>query len=361
MSSMLGDKLRLSVFGQSHSRAIGVVIDGLPAGETIDLEEVSAFMTRRAPGRTATSTTRKENDLPIVLSGLVDGKTCGAPLCAMIENHDARSKDYEALRVLPRPSHADYTAYLKWGENHDIRGGGAFSGRLTAPLCFAGAVCAQILARQQIFCGAHIASIGGIADAAFDPVLLKKDALLQPGQADFPVIDCEKGRAMQALIEQIRSEGDSIGGIIECAAVGVPGGLGQPMFDGMENRLAKAIFGIPAVRGLEFGDGFAAAAMRGSRHNDPFLPDENGALKTISNHHGGILGGITSGMPLLFRAAVKPTPSIALPQQSVNLKTHQPETLVIDGRHDPCIVPRAVPCVEAVTSFILLDSLIQDR
>ena len=358
MSSQLGNHCKISIFGQSHSKAIGVNIDGLPAGEAIDWDEILAFMARRAPGQGPHSTPRKEADLPIVLSGLVEGYTCGAPLCAIIENNDTRSKDYEALRDLPRPSHADYTAFIKYGKYHDIRGGGHFSGRLTAPLCFAGAIAKQLLARRGVSVGAHIAAIGSVADAPFDPVNLTPDQLLGPGGKSFPTIQESAGNAMLAQIEEARLAQDSLGGLVECAALGLPAGLGEPMFDGVENRLAAALFGIPALRGVEFGTGFAAATMRGSQHNDPFIPGPYGSLRTTSNHHGGVLGGITTGMPLVVRCAFKPTPSISQPQGSVSLTSGQAKTLVIEGRHDPCIVPRAVPVVEAVTALVLLDLLL---
>lgn len=357
MSSQFGHNVKISIFGQSHSPAIGVVIDGLPAGRRLDLEEIGRFMARRAPGKAPYATARKEADAPEILSGLTeDGYTCGAPLCALIRNTDARSKDYSQLRDLPRPSHADFTAFVKYGAHHDIRGGGHFSGRLTAPLCFAGAAAMQFLNAQGIFVGAHIAAAGGVEDALFDPVRLTREQLLAPGQKEFPVIDDEAGLIMKERIEEARLDQDSLGGIVECAAVGVPAGLGEPMFDGLENRLAAALFGIPAVRGVEFGAGFAAAAMRGSRHNDPFAIGPDGAVVPLTNNHGGILGGISSGAPILLRCAFKPTPSIGRTQQTVSLSQRENRPLTIEGRHDPCIVPRAVPCVEAAVALVLLDA-----
>lgn len=358
MASQFGNRVKVSIFGQSHSQAIGVVIDGLPAGEALDPAEIRRFMARRAPGGAPYATARKEADEPHILSGLVDGFTCGAPLCAVIANKDARSKDYDKLRDLPRPSHADYTAFVKYGKFHDIRGGGHFSGRLTAPLCFAGAVAMQLLARRGVSVGAHIAAIGNVRDSAYDPVELTAAQLLAPGAKPFPVIDDGQGGQMRQLIEQARMEQDSVGGIVECGALGVPAGLGEPMFDGLENRLSAALFGIPAVRGVEFGTGFAAAALRGSQHNDAFVPQAGGSIRTATNHHGGILGGISSGMPILLRCAFKPTPSIAQPQRTVSLCRGEGAELVIEGRHDPCIVPRAVPCVEAATALVLLDFML---
>ncbi len=356
MSSNFGQDIRITIFGQSHSEGIGVVIDGLPAGETIDMEQVRQFMSRRAPGSTAYVTPRKEEDEPIILSGLLDGVTCGAPLCAMIENKDVRSKDYSGLRDVPRPSHADYPAHIKFEGFNDIRGGGHFSGRLTAPLCFAGAICKQILVRRGVTVGAHIAAVGTAQDKLLDPACVSAAQLDSIGKKAFPVMDDEAASLMIAQIEAVAQKQDSIGGIVECCAVGLPVGLGEPMFDGLENRLAAAIFGIPAVRGIEFGAGFAAAKMRGSEHNDAYYFEDD-MVKTRTNNHGGILGGISTGMPVLFRVAFKPTASIGLEQNSVNLAEKTNSTLKIKGRHDPCIVPRAVIAVEAVAAIVLLDIL----
>lgn len=357
MSSNFGTNIKISVFGQSHSEAIGAVIDGLPAGEPIDLEKVQSFMRRRAPGGSGYVTQRREEDAPVILSGLLNGVTCGAPLCAMIQNKDTRSKDYDKIRDIPRPSHADYPAYVKYGGHNDIRGGGHFSGRLTAPLCFAGAVCKQILERRGITIGAHIVSVGSARDELFDPVNIGAAELRAIGEKEFPVVNDYAAECMIKEIEAAAKSKDSIGGIAECAAVGVPAGLGEPMFDGLENRLAAAIFSIPAVKGIEFGAGFASAAMRGSENNDPYYY-ESGGIKTRTNNHGGILGGISTGMPILFRAAFKPTPSIGLEQSSVSLSEKTNSTLTVEGRHDPCIVPRAVAVVEAVTAMVLLDFLV---
>lgn len=355
MSSILtGKHIQVSVFGQSHSKAIGAVIDGLPAGVKIDSEKVAAFMRRRAPGNTKYSTKRREADEPVVLSGLVDGVTCGAPLGFLIENTNTRSSDYDNLRAVPRPGHADYPANVRYGGYQDVAGGGHFSGRLTAPLCFAGAVCLQILEQKGVQVQAHIYELAGVRDIPFDPITIT-DA--RPGEKVFPVISDACGEEMQAEIEKARMSADSVGGIVECAVTGMPAGLGDPMFDGVENQLARNIFGVPAVKGLEFGNGFACAKLRGSQNNDPYTIDENGKIVTTSNNNGGILGGITSGMPILFRVVVKPTSSIGKEQQSVNLNTMQPEKLIVHGRHDPCIVPRAVPVIEAVTAITMLDIL----
>lgn len=351
MSSCYGTRLKLSIFGQSHSAAIGMCLDGLPAGEAVDLAQLQAFLDRRAPGRNAWSTARSESDEPEFLSGLVNGLTCGAPLSAILRNRDTRSQDYAALRALPRPSHADYPAQVKYGGYQDVAGGGHFSGRLTAPLCVAGGVCLQILARRGIAVGAAITRIGSVTASGFDPVGVDAAALAAARSAPL-------SEAMQAEIAAAKAAGDSVGGVIECAVTGLPVGLGEPMFDGMENRIAAIVFGIPAVRGVEFGAGFAAAAMHGSEHNDAYCV-RGGRVVTETNRHGGVLGGITTGMPLIFRAAIKPTPSIALPQQSVSLERMQEQTLTIQGRHDPCIVPRAVPVVEAAAALAVLDALLE--
>lgn len=356
MASYLGEHIHVSVFGQSHSPAIGVVVDGLPAGEKVDMEELGRFLKRRAPGQSPTSTPRKEADLPHFLSGLVDDVTCGAPLAALIENTNTRSQDYEQLRDKPRPGHADFTAQVKYGGFQDVAGGGHFSGRLTAPLCIAGGICLQILKRRGIEVAAHIASIAGQADRPFDPMGESTETLEALKRAPFPVLDEKAGELMRKAIFEAKEDRDSVGGVVECLVTGVPAGLGDPMFGGMENRLAAALFGIPAVKGVEFGEGFGVAELRGSQNNDPFTV-KDGKIVTETNHSGGILGGITNGMPLLFRLAVKPTPSISKPQQTVSLSENREEELVITGRHDPCIVPRAVPVAEAVTALVLSDLL----
>lgn len=358
MSSTYGENLRLTIFGQSHGPAIGVTVEGLPAGFAIDLESLHRFLRRRAPGGSPTATARQESDIPQFLSGLVGNVTCGAPLTAIIPNADIRSPDYDAFRDCPRPGHADYTAQRKFRGFQDSAGGGHFSGRLTAPLCLAGGICLQMLSKLGITVGAHIQSIGPVTDTRWNPVTLDAASLLAPSQKPFPVLDDGAGTQMQSAILSARQKGDSLGGVIECAALGLPAGLGDPMFYGMENRIAQAIFAIPAVRGIEFGEGFHAAEMTGSQHNDPYYMDgEN--VKTRTNHHGGILGGITSGMPLIFRVAVKPTPSISRPQESVSLSTGEPRRLEITGRHDPCIVPRAVSCVEAAAAIAIFDAFLQ--
>ena len=357
MSCNFGSKIKLTIFGQSHSQAIGCVLDGIPAGIRLDLDRIEAFMARRAPGKNKISTARSEADKPHIVSGIVDGVTCGAPICAIIENSDTRSGDYDKLRNLPRPAHSDYAAFMKHNGFNDIRGGGNFSGRMTAPLCFAGAVCIQILESKGIHIGAHISSIGEVEGERFDPVGITKNCLDAVKAKAFPVIDDAKGEKMVAEIEAARSEGDSVGGTVECAATGIPAGIGDPIFDGIENQISRIVFGIPAVKGIEFGSGFEGSRLRGSENNDAFIC-ENGEIRTQTNNHGGILGGITSGMPVIFRCAFKPTPSIAKEQQTVNIMTGETEKLSVGGRHDPCIVHRAVPCVEAAAAVAIADFIL---
>ena len=357
MSSEFGKILKVSVFGQSHGKAIGVNIDGLPAGEHIDVEQLQSFLERRRPGKSPLSTARQESDRPVFLSGLEDGVTCGFPLCAIIENKDQHSSDYQQLKDQPRPAHADYTAAVKWGGYADMRGGGHFSGRLTAPLCIAGGIAKQIMERRGIYVGAHLSAVAGIEDERF-PLYPTRELFEEVAAKPFPVLNDKAGEVMQRAILDARQAGDSVGGIVECALIGVPAGLGDPMFDGIENRMAAALFGIPAVKGVEFGAGFESCALRGSQNNDPFVV-EKGAVRTTQNHAGGILGGITNGMPVTVRVGIKPTPSIGCPQQTVSLSEGTNTRLVIEGRHDPCIAHRAVPVVEAVAAIVMLDLLLE--
>ena len=356
MSSTYGDTLKLSIFGQSHGAAIGVTLDGIPAGLPVDLDALQQFLNRRAPGQADYSTPRREEDTPEFLSGILNGYTCGAPIAAMIRNKNTRSGDYSNLKDCPRPGHADYTAQVKYGGYQDAAGGGHFSGRLTAPLCIAGGLCKQWLEARGIRIAAHIAAIAGVEDDPFDPV----SPQIHSVGSSFPVLDPEKGAEMRLKISQARAECDSVGGIIECAVAGLPAGLGDPMFGGVEGKLAQILYGIPAVKGVEFGIGFAAAALRGSQNNDSFTV-EQGQIRTVTNHCGGILGGITNGMPLLFRAAFKPTPSISQVQKSISISQSVNCDLVVHGRHDPCIVPRAVPVVEAAAAIALYDILLTDH
>ena len=328
MSSTYGENLKISIFGQSHSEAIGVVIDGLPAGFEVDMDELGEFLARRAPGQGKHTTSRKEPDRPEFLSGLAGGKTCGAPLAAVIRNTNTRSSDYDNIRDIPRPGHADFAARIKYGGAEDVSGGGHFSGRLTAPLCIAGGIALQILKEKGITVKAEIKEIGGKSDGFLDTV------------------------------EKARLDADSVGGIIECVIEGVPAGYGNPMFGGVENKIASCVFGIPAVKGVEFGAGFEAARMRGSENNDEFYYEVDGSVRTRTNNHGGILGGITTGMPIVFRAAFKPTPSIGKPQKSISFSEKKDAVLEIKGRHDPCVVMRAAPCVEAAAAITVLDIIL---
>ncbi len=358
MANVFGKILKLSIFGESHSEAIGVVLDGLPAGLTLDPVEIRKEMERRAPGRSELSTPRKEGDVPKIVSGLFHNKTTGTPLCAIINNTNTRSGDYEP--VLLRPSHADYTALCRYHGFADYRGGGHFSGRLTAPLVFAGAVVKPYLAAQGIEIFAHIKSLGDLCDAPFNTVEPDLAAYRALPTRRLPVLHTELIEPMAGLIDEARRDLDSVGGVIECLITGLPTGLGSPFFDSVESRLSALLFSVPAVKGVEFGTGFAIAGLRGSQANDPFYL-AGGEIKTKTNHNGGINGGITNGMPLCFSAAVKPTASIARPQQTVNVETHAEDTVAIRGRHDPCIVPRAVCVLEAVAAIVTADLLLEAK
>ncbi|NLK46749.1 MAG: chorismate synthase [Treponema sp.] len=360
MSSVFGNCIKISIFGQSHSESIGVVIDGLKAGFKLNMDEIYAFMKRRAPGQNSVSTPRAEADEPHIISGLVDNITCGAPLCAIINNTNVRSKDYSKLKDVPRPAHSDLPAFFKHSGFNDIRGGGHFSARLTAPLCFAGAVCMQFLKKENIHIGAHIFSIKDICDKPFDNVSCSKKEIDSIKVAPKPLIDQSVWHLMEKTILDAKSKGDSVGGIIECACVGLKAGIGEPMFDGIENKISQSIFAIPAVKGIEFGRGFESTKLFGSENNDSFYFDKDNVL-TKTNNHGGILGGLSSGMPIMFKVAFKPTPSISKEQDSVNLSTQKNEKLKIEGRHDPCVVVRAVPCVEAATAIAIYDLLLESR
>lgn len=361
MASVFGNVLHLSVFGQSHSPAIGCSLDGIPAGIPVNVEELNAFMARRAPGRSDTATTRKEGDAPEFIAGITDGHTNGAPIAAIIRNTNTRSRDYDELRRIPRPGHADYPARVKYGNAHDVAGGGHFSGRLTAPICIAGGICKQALEHMGVHIVAHIATLGpdGIADEALDPMAYRAEQQQAILAGELPCISADAAHAMHEAILRARDGLDSIGGTIECVAYGMPVGVGDPMFDGIENRIAQAAFAIPAVKGVEFGAGFSAAYLRGSENNDAYRMAD-GHVTPQTNHAGGILGGITNGMPIVWQMAVKPTPSIAQPQLSVDMDAGADADLSIHGRHDPCIVPRAVPVAEAVCALALYDAVLED-
>ena len=346
--------MNYTIFGESHGPAIGVVLEDLPSGVPMDMDFIAAELRRRATGNSPLSTPRKEADQVEVLSGVFEGKTTGTPLCMMIRNGDQHSKDYAAIRYLARPGHADLTGFVRYGGYNDYRGGGHFSGRLTAPLVAAGAVAKLILRENGVQAAAHIAAVGSVWDTPIDPVHPDMAVLTACGQKPFPVLSDTKGEQMQTLILEAKSQLDSIGGVIECAVTGLPMGLGAPDFDrNAETEFARQLFAIPAIKGLEFGDGFGLAALRGSQANDPWTM-EGGVPVTTSNHNGGILGGITTGMPLLFRVAVKPTPSIAQPQHTIDMSAQRDAEITVQGRHDPCIVHRAVPVVEAAAALASL-------
>ena len=366
MPSTFGNALRVTVFGQSHSQAVGCVVEGLPSGHVVDMEALGRFMARRAPGQGPWTTPRKEADLPRIVSGLnPKGATCGAPLAVVIENTNTRSRDYDNLMAVPRPGHADYTAWAKWHGNQDVPGGGHFSGRLTAPLCAAGGIALQILAGHGVRVGAHLLSVADVRDeplcaldnAPASQVRLESQLDALADGRTFPTIDADSGKAMLAAIDDARRELDSVGGVVECVATGMPAGVGSPMFDGIENLIARAAFGVPAVKGVEFGRGFEAARLRGSEDNDPYRMVD-GAVTPVTNNAGGALGGITTGAPVLFRMALKPTSSISRPQESVDLTSGSDATLEVHGRHDPCVATRAVPVAEAICALALLDALL---
>ncbi|MBR1833419.1 MAG: chorismate synthase [Ruminiclostridium sp.] len=349
--------LSVSIFGESHGGGIGAVIDGLPAGIELDTDKILRFMARRAPKKDGMSTNRTEKDMPEILSGFFNGKTTGTPLTAVIRNTDTRSQDYGNIVYAARPGHADYTGYMRYNGCNDPRGGGHFSGRLTAPLVFAGAVCGQILEKRGINSCAHILAIDGIYDESFDTLDISEDTMESIKCRSMPLIDESKADEMKERVREAAADLDSVGGIVECAVTGLPAGVGSPMFDGLENRISQAVFGIPAVKAIAFGKGFGFAEMRGSEANDPMYMS-GGTVKTSSNNNGGIYGGISSGMPVIFTVALKPTPSIAKPQKTVDFISGQDAEIIIKGRHDACIVPRAVPAVEAAANIAILSYLI---
>ena len=357
MSTHYGKNIDLEIYGGSHDEHIGVIIRGLPIGTKIDQDKLLAFMARRRPGQNELSTARREPDVPVFIEGVSDGIITGQTVHAVIHNTNQKSQDYKALSCIPRPSHADYAAIMKYGKEVDLRGGGHFSGRLTAPLCIAGAICLQLLEERGIHIGAHLYSVGNANDIAFNGVNLSKEELYAISKSDFPVIDSECGEKMKKEILDARSQGDSVGAVIECAAIGLPTGLGEHMFSGVENRISSIVFGIPAVKGIEFGNGFECAKKRGSQNNDAFYTDGQNVY-TKTNNCGGILGGMTNGMPLIFRAAMKPTPSIFCEQDSVDMNTMTNVKLSIAGRHDPCVAVRAIPVFESATAIAIFDMIL---
>jgi chorismate synthase len=360
MSFSIGSAIRITIFGESHAKALGVVIDGLPSGEEISWDAVNQKMKRRAPGLQSYTTARKEKDEFEILSGINGDMTNGGPLSAIIRNHDFQSKDYHAFINIPRPMHGDYPAAIKYKEGYNGSGGSFFSGRMTAPLVLAGAILTSILEKRGINIGAHIYSIGEVQDTPWDSVNLSKVKLQKMNQEFFPVESEEKAEEMKMEIESAQKEGDSIGGVVECGVTGLPVGVGQPFFEGLESVISQVIFSIPGVKALEFGSGFKGSTMRGSQHNDSFQFEEDKVI-TGTNNHGGILGGLSTGMPLVLRAGFKPTASIFIDQDTVNLKTGENTKIQINGRHDPCIVPRGVVCVEAAVAIAISELMMKGK
>lgn len=357
MSGMWGNNIKVSIFGESHGAAIGITIDGLPSGFEIDMDEVLREMARRAPGKSKLSTARKEADKPEILSGFFEGKTTGTPLCAIIRNGDQHSKDYGKLKDLMRPGHGDYPGFVKYNGFNDYRGGGHFSGRITAPLVFAGAVFKQILASKGIIIGAHIKNIGSVEDKSFSEIELTKELFDELKTCELPLILKDKEEAIRNEVAEARADLDSVGGSIECSVIGIDAGFGDPFFDSMESRIAHMMFSVPAVKGIEFGKGFDMCTMKGSECNDQYYYDGD-KVKTYTNNNGGITGGITNGMPILFKVGIKPTPSIAKKQKTVDVKEGKDAELEIVGRHDPCIVQRAVPVIEAAAAIAVADAVL---
>lgn len=356
MSGMWGNKLKISIFGESHGNAIGINIDGLPSGLELDLEAIAYEMKRRAPGKSPLSTPRREDDLPEILSGYFEGKTTGTPLCAIIRNTNTRSKDYSLLKDVMRPGHADYSGNIRYNGFNDYRGGGHFSGRITAPLVFAGAVCKQVLREKGIVIASHIKSIKNIEDRSFIDNNLDLNTISELNKYELPLIDKSIEEKMRNEILEAKEDMDSVGGTIECGIFGINAGVGNPFFDSVESTLAHLLFSVPAVKGVEFGKGFELTKIRGSEANDELYYDgEN--VKTKTNNNGGILGGITNGMPIIFTAAIKPTSSIGKKQNTINIASKENTVLNVEGRHDPCIVQRALPVIEAVAAIGMLELL----
>ena len=357
MSNTFGQHIKVTIFGESHGNGIGCIIDGLPAGISIDWEALKREMARRAPGNSNLATPRKEKDAFEVLSGYFNDHTTGTPLAMEIRNTSQHSSDYDILKDNMRPGHADYTGRVKYGGFNDYRGGGHFSGRITAPLTFAGAIAEQVLQAKGITIGSHVVRIGNHTDRGFHPLGEAAETLEALKQQKLPVLTESIGQQMEETILDAKQEGDSVGGVVECMAIGLPVGLGDPFFDSLESTLSHMMFSIPAVKGIEFGDGFAMAGMKGSKANDP-MAYTDGKPSVLTNHNGGILGGISNGNPLLFRVAIKPTASIGKEQHTINISTGKDTLLSIGGRHDPCIVPRAIPVIETATALVLLDALL---
>ncbi len=360
MSATLGKKLKLTIFGESHGKAIGGIIDGILPGIRLDMDYIETVMNRRMPGQNNMSTTRKETDKVEILSGVFDGVTTGSPIAFEIRNSNQHSGDYEKTKNLMRPGHADYTGYVKYSGYNDYRGGGHFSGRLTAVLTFAGAIASYVLEKAKIFTIAHVLSIGEVKDENLNPMTGSLELKDKLKQMQLPAIDEEKEVLMRELIQEAKSNMDSIGGVVECAVVGLPVGIGSPFFDSVESRLSHMLFSVPAIKGIEFGDGFEMSKLRGSLSNDQ-MSIVNGEITHNSNHNGGILGGITNAMPIMFKVAVKPTASISKSQNTVDITNLEDAKIEITGRHDPCIVPRVIPVIESVAAFVILDMIMDEK
>lgn len=358
MSGTWGNNLEISIFGESHGNAIGVVINGIESGFSIDMDQINIEMQRRAPGRDKLSTPRKEGDSPVILSGIFEGKTTGTPIAMMIQNGDTRSKDYSKTKDLMRPGHADYPGYVKYKSFNDYRGGGHFSGRITAPLVFAGAIAKQVLHAKGIKVGAHIKSVGNIEDEFFDGITINEKIIDSLLLKELPVLDDSKIEEIKNEILEAKKEFNSVGGVIETAIIGLEAGVGAPFFDSLESTIASLAFSVPAVKGIEFGAGFKFAKMTGKDANDEYYI-EDGAIKTFTNNNGGITGGISNGMPVIHRVCIKPTASISREQRTININTLENDILKIEGRHDPCIVQRAIVVIEAISAIAVLELLME--
>lgn len=357
MGAQWGSKIKYTIYGESHGNAIGVVIDGLRPGISLDMEAIEFEMQRRAPGGSSLTTPRNEKDQFEILSGFFNGKTTGTPLSVMIRNTNQHSKDYDKSKVLMRPGHGDYPGFVKYDGFNDYRGGGHFSGRITAPLVFAGAVAKQLLKEQDVIIGSHIYSLFNINDKRFNLNSIDGNLLSELTKTKLPLLDKSLEEPIISAVEKIKAEKDSVGGVVEVAVVNVPAGLGDPFFESIESQLSHLIFSIPGIKGIEFGEGFDIARMKGSEANDGYYYNGEGVVETYTNNNGGINGGITNGRPIVFRCAVKPTPSIGKEQKTININTLENDTISVIGRHDPCILFRAIPVIEAVTAMTLLENM----
>lgn len=358
MGGTFGEGLKLSIFGESHGPIIGIVINNIPVGIKIDFDFVNLQMQRRRPGTSDMATKRFEADEVEIVSGVFNGYTTGAPICGIIKNTNTKSHDYEKLKNVPRPSHSDYAAFVKYKGYSDFRGGGHFSGRLTAPFVFAGAVARQVLAAKNIVVGSHILKIKDIKDESFDMRGVENCLLKELSNQSFPVINQDAKTKMEKVILSAKEQNDSVGGVIECCVNNLPAGVGDPFFDSLESVISSLAFSVPGVKGVEFGAGFAISEMLGSQANDEFYIDCDDNIKTKTNNNGGINAGISNAMPIIFRVAIKPTPSIFKAQNTVNIQERKDEVLTIEGRHDPCIASRAAVVIESVAAIGILDRML---